>query len=311
MNNRIVISSTSIDSHGDMMTKEALEKAVISVNGNKKMKWTLDHKRELPPLGRIDNAELIQKGDDFLLTAEPFKYNITKDVDWDSTLKIEKFDGTEFIFAEIENTPAEEFEISLDHSNFSSFQEFENLNRQIYELSDQVKLSMHGRKSEIPVPEIIFTISKYGILYLLLKPFVKTLGEKLADDFYEESKKQLNSFKTYLVNVIKLTRQKAIPKSRKLVTVIEIPGTPHVELFIRSDNAEFVAKSINEKNLMFIGGEINRLSNFIDIAKIQFILNNKGKWSFNYLLTSKGEVLGKKSSFKTRDQLYQRITLGK
>jgi hypothetical protein len=311
MTNRIIISSTHVDSHGDIMTKEALEKAVVGINSNRKMKWTIDHKRELPPLGRVDKAELIQKGEYFLLTGQPFKYTVSNDVDWDNTLKIEKFDDVEFTYAEIDNIPAEEFEISLDHSNFTSFEEFEKLNKEIYELSNDVKLSMHSRKSEIPVPEIVLTISKYGALYLLLKPFIEKIGEKLAEDFYDETKKQLKLFKVYLTKVIKLTRQKALPKKRKLITIIEIPGNPHIELFARSDDAEFVAKAINENNLMLIGAEINRLANFIDIAKIQFVLNDNGRWGFNYLLTTKGEVLGKKKSFKTRDQLYQRITLGK
>lgn len=310
MNHRIVISSTHIDSHRDMMTKEALEKAVIDINSNRKMRWTLDHKRELPPLGLIDNAELIQKGEHYILTAQPFKYAIRREVEWDNTLQLEAFDE-EFIFTEIDNTPAESFQISLDHSNFSSFEEFEKLNRDIYELSNDVELSMHGRKSEIPVPEILLTISKYGALYLLLKPFVEKISEKLAEDFYDETKKQLKAFKSYLIKVVKLTRQKAIPKGKKLVTIIEIPGMPHIELFARTDDAELISKGLTEKNLVAVGQEINRLSQFIEIGKIQFVLSDKGRWKFNYLLTMKGETIGKKSSFRTRDQLYKKITLGR
>lgn len=292
------------------MTKEALEHATISINSSRKMRWTIDHKRELPPLGRIDNAELIQKGEYYLLTAEPLKYSQRTEVDWDDTLHREAFDE-EFMFTEIETEPAEKFEVSLDSTNFPSDEVFEKLNSAIYKISNEVELSMHGRKSEIPVPEIVMTISKYGVLYLLLKPFVEKIGEKIAEDLYDETKKQLKSFKDYVSKVIRLTRDKAIPRNKKLVTVFEIPGTPHIELFARTDDPELISKGLTEKNLQFVKEEILKLSSFVEIGKIQFVLNDKGRWKFNYLLTLKGETIGKKSIFKTRDQLYQKITLGK
>jgi hypothetical protein len=310
MGHRIIISSTHLDMHGEVVTKEALEKAAIDINSEKKARWTIDHKRELPPLGRIDNAEVIQKDDHYFLIVEPLKYEVISNVEWDKDLRMESF-GQNVLFAEIANTPSEDLIISLDSSNFSSFEEFERLNSAIYQISNDVKFSMHGRKSEIPVPELILTISKYGILYLLLKPFVEKIGEKLAEDLYDETKKNLQSFKNYLVKVIKLTRFKALPKNKKLVTVMQIPGTPHIELFARTDDIELISKSMTQKNLAAIRDELIRLSAFVEIGKVQFVLNEKGKWKFNYLLTLKGEVIGKKTAFKTRDQLFKKTKFGR
>ena len=48
--------------------------------------------------------------------------------------------------------------------------------------------------------------------------------------------------------------------------------------------------------------EIDNLKKNVDIAKVQFILSNKGKWKFNYLLTADGKSIGKKSTIKKREK---------
>ncbi len=311
MKNKIIMSSSRKDKHGDIMSKQLLEKAVEDINSKHKLRWTIDHKRELPPLGRIDNAELLDKDDHYFLAAEPVKYSNREEISWDNTLIKESFDEPIY-FTEIVNTPADEFEISLDKNNFSSFEIYEKLNKDILALSEEkVELAMHGRKAEIPIPEIVLTISKYGVLYLLLKPFVEKIAEKLAEDTYDETKKRLKQFSNYVAKVVKLTREKALPKKRKLVTIFELHGTPHIELFARTDDPSLISKGLTEKNLCLVRDEVERLSQFVEIGKIQFVLSENGKWKFNYLLTVKGEAIGKKSIFKTRDQLYKKITLGK
>lgn len=56
-----------------------------------------------------------------------------------------------------------------------------------------------------------------------------------------------------------------------------------------------------------MGKKITDLSKHINIAKVQFVLSNKGKWKFNYLLTDNGEVIGTKTVFKKRDKKIEMI----
>jgi hypothetical protein len=51
--------------------------------------------------------------------------------------------------------------------------------------------------------------------------------------------------------------------------------------------------------------KLDDLSRNVSIAKIQFLLNEKGKWKFNYLISDRGEAIGTKISFQRRDRKFQ------
>ena len=65
--------------------------------------------------------------------------------------------------------------------------------------------------------------------------------------------------------------------------------------------------ALNSHQLSKVGKKITDLSKHINIAKVQFVLSNKGKWKFNYLLTDNGEVIGTKTVFKKRDKIIEMI----
>ena len=71
---RIVMSSNRLDSHGEVMMKEALEGAAVQINGEKKIPYVMNHKRELPPLGILVDGRTEQQDDLIRLTAAPMLF---------------------------------------------------------------------------------------------------------------------------------------------------------------------------------------------------------------------------------------------
>jgi hypothetical protein len=306
--NRIIMSSDHVDSQGYMMTKEALEGGASQINGEKKLPWTMNHRRELPPIGRIINAAVEEKEGHFYLTAETEQYKHRKQIEWDNSLLMEYFDSPAPFISDYE-TELDTNVISLDPANFPSDTTFQQVTHSLFELNEEVKFEMHGRKSEIPVPEIVIGIGKLTVLYKLLKPFAEKFGEKFAEDVYEETKTQLKVFRSYVIRVVKLMRGKAVPKNRALNTVFEIAGKPRIELIAKTDNPQLIAKGLDEKRLNAVRDEVSKFSAHFEIVKIQFLLSDKGRWKFTYLTTKKGETIGKKECFKERDKQYRRLTL--
>lgn len=58
---RYVSSSSNIDKHGHVMTKEVLESSLKFINGERKPRLGLDHNRNFPPMGRINNGKVIER----------------------------------------------------------------------------------------------------------------------------------------------------------------------------------------------------------------------------------------------------------
>lgn len=308
MNNRIQMMSNRVDKHGDMMTDGALEGAAQQINGELKLPWILNHRRDLPPLGRIVNAAVENKGNHLVLTAETAQFDKREDVPWDSSLIVESFD-TKAPFVAREKESCDYIQVSLDRNNFTSLETFENINRQIFLLDKKADLAIHARKADIPDPELILFLGKLTILYKFLKPFTDKILEKAGEDFYVEAKKQLKNFSNYVVKVFKMTRQNTLPRHRTMITVFEIQGPPLIELLAKTDDAGLLSKALDEKRLSPVKEEIEKFMQHFDVAVIQFTLTDKGRWKFNYLLTKNGEAVGKKSSFKERDKQFQRVSL--
>lgn len=297
---RTVISSTHLDRHGDIISREALEQMASTINDqSKRVRMGVDHRREFPPLGRLENAEIVKKGDHYFLEADYCKYKNLTVVDWNSFLLMEYFDD-EFQFVEVSNEPSQSTIIFIDRQNFKSKKEIDDLVKAIKNEHD-VDIQYHGRKALIPDPEIIFQLTATGIFYHLIKPTIKKLGEKVADHFVDK-----------VYNLIKKTTSKifshTIPKSKPVVVVFDIPGIPHIELIAKTRDQELLLKSLSEKKISLVREKIEELSKNVKIAKIQFLLDKKGNWKFNYLITKNGSSIGTKESFKKRNKKFELIT---
>jgi hypothetical protein len=302
LNYRSVISSSHRDSHGFVMTKEALEKMVLGINSDKRVRLGVDHRRDFPPKGRLENATLLEKDGFFYVEADFRSYENSAKVDWDETLMVEFFE-TPFTFIEIDDDIPESYSIFIDPQNFTSFEAAERFANELMSKKEiDLSVDFMGRKSAIPDPEIVFKLAGSALFYHILKPVAKKIGEKIADEIADKAFEELKKLTKVISTTLKNAFTNLIPKNRPVTTVFELPGKPHIELVARTRDQKVVLKGLTEKRLAKIKDQIEYLNNHVKIAKVQFILSPKGNWQFNYLLTEDGKSIGKKEAFAKRDK---------
>lgn len=303
---RIVMSSNRLDSHGEVMMKEALEGAAVQINGEKKIPYVMNHKRELPPLGILVDGRTEQQDDLILLTAAPMLFPKREIINIEGVELIKESFEEQFKIISRYDEEITGLSISLDPSNFNSDQELEILTRNIHQIDKAALIEMHGRKSDQPSPELIISIFAGSAVGRFI---LEKLAEDVLDDFYEMGKKQLKSFAEYAGRVMNLTREKATPKNKRLTTIFEVHSDPFIELAIKSDDPSMISKALNEKKLLVVKTEIQKFMKHFPVDRIQFLLSETGNWKFNYLITKKGEVVGQKPGFVERDRQYKRYEM--
>jgi hypothetical protein len=306
---RAIISSSHIDSHGEMMTKEVLEQMVSSINCTDKMiRFGVDHRRDFPPRGRLENAELIENEGCFYVEADFVEYENSETVAWNSNFIIEYFDNS-FQFAEVELEENMDTTILIDPHNFNSFLDAKLFSDRLMKNEDFSPIvNFHGRKSAIPDPEIIFKFASAGLLYHLLKPAAKKIGEKLSDAIADKTISEGKKLNDFVEKSLKELFYQCIPKARPVTIVFDLPGKPHIELIARTRDEKLVLKGLRDKKLEAIRKEIDSLNKNVKVTKVQFLLNEKGKWKFNFLITETGQTIGTKISVKKRERRLEVIS---
>ena len=314
MSKKTVGRSTTIDKHGDYVGLNQLQDYVEVVNGNLKLRYLVNHRRDLPPVGYLDNAEIIRNGAIHHALVEPIAFLNRKVADWNPDLIIED-SGTPLSFVSRGNNEQTKICISVDKNNFRSFESFNRTGQSLSEVFEgEVTLDASMRKSYLPDPQLVVTlVGYYTVFKPLLKPLLEKIGEKIAEDIGEDAYKfAKNASKKLLSNIadtIRIARKNMVPKNKVLLTIFEIPGDPYIELQIKSDDANRIVKAISDKNLSKIHQRVHDLQGKIDISEICFVYNSKDKWEFTYLISRTGEVVGTKSTFAKRDKLMNRINL--
>jgi hypothetical protein len=309
MGDKIVFASNHIDKHRHVMTEEALQSMVTQINGDKKIPMLMNHRRELPPLGRHGNAELLKEKASIYVVAEIEEYQSREEINIEGSQLVKESFNEPARLSSRYNPNITSLNISLDPANFETFGQFEETSEQIAGLDSMVDLQMHGRKSDVPFPEILFQVGGAVILVEILKTVGRKLIEEVTEDLYDESKKRLKSFKEYVVRTLKIVRKKAIPKNRVLNVIFEIHETPFIELIAKTDDPTLIEKGLRGKELLKVRDSIIIFQRHFTIDKIQFKLNEKGSWKFNYLTTLEGDAIGIKETFRERDKQYQRYKL--
>lgn len=307
---RGILSSTHVDSHGDAISIDVLKHMEETINQDcRKIRMGVDHRKDFPPRGCIENASLLRKGDDYVLEADLCEFDNIETLAWDNTLIKESFiDKDSFLFAEVETQESDQMVISTDPRNFTAYKKFTSSIQQLQkELNIDLSIEEQLRKSNLPDPEIVFKLIGSLFAYHFFKPFIKKIGNEISENTAECL--LLNG--TKLFKIIEHTLSEVfytcIPKTKPVTIVFDSPGDPHVEFIARTRNKELVLKGLSNNRLAEAKEEIYNLSQHINIAKVQFILTPKGRWKFNYLLTKQGEVIGKKIAFDKRDKRIQMI----
>ncbi len=305
---KYILSTTHLDSHGERVTLEELRDMAEVINSNNKVRWGIDHNREFPPLGRFENAELYESNGEHYLSAETLSYDSIEDVDWNKDLVFESFINPA-PFAEVERDEVEVIEIKVDPNSFESaikFQDFVNELKAESEIEFQIGKQI--RKAHLPDAEVIFTLAKSALFYHLIKPIVKKVGEKIADKVVDMTIDKSKGFYKLIRSAISKALRGSIPRRRPVRIVFEMPGNPHIELVAKSGDDKFIFNALGNKKIAGVYKEIESLSKKYEIDKIQFVLTEKGKWKFNYLLTGNGDSLGRRTAVKKRDRRFSLLS---
>jgi hypothetical protein len=302
------MASTHVDSHGDMITKEALEDLSVKINsGEKKIKMSVEHRRDFPPMGRLENAQVVEKDGFHYLLVDMVSFPDPEPVVWNPKLRIQQFDDA-FQFIEVDDSQLTKIEVAFDTINFPSREQAFSFAEKIEEeMPDAIKVNFFGRKSDIPDPEIVFRFLEFQALYQFSTPILKKIGEAVADKFAEALVEKSFGTMKHLIKVLRDSLRQMIPKNKPVAVIFEIPGKPHIELIAKTRDEYSIKKAFTKKRLDKVKAEITGLLTEVPVAKIQFLMTSDSRWKFNYLITERGQVIGTKESFEQRTKVYNSL----
>ncbi|AYL98357.1 hypothetical protein [Mucilaginibacter celer] len=302
---KLVLSSTHLDSQGMMMTKEALLSGLSYLNGDRMVKLGVEHIRTFPPMGAIINGEVTQGKDEAYYLIGEATYFDNKEqavLDDGSVIIKESFleGGKPFWESKIEEINI--IEISTDPANFESFNNFNEFINILNEGAEfEFASSMTGRKSALPDPELIIKLTQTIVLALGIG--ATKIPEKVGEAIGEDIVKFYKFLSKAVVEIIK----RAVPANRPKNFVIQYNYLSYlIELIVTTHKHDEVLNSVTKEKLKTIKEKIERLKN-LKPEKIQFIFNENKEWEFNYLLTEKGEAIGSEKAFKNRDEMYKNL----
>ncbi|HJV20084.1 MAG TPA: hypothetical protein VJ552_09430 [Sediminibacterium sp.] len=301
-----ILRSAVPDLQGEHVTLENLQDIQAAVNAEKKMRMLVNHRRDLPPLGFWDEAEITKENNIDTVKAAFVRYGSPEPVDG-TDLFIRHLDKP--VIYTRKKTLTELTMISWDRSNFSSKSDYLMMKRQMAAAAPhEISFELHTRKSALTSPEVVISmLIAQPYLYGILKKLGEKTVDNISDDTYKAAKKQLKLFVAWVKKLHKQTRQRSVPKNKKLVTVFEIMSDPYIELVARTDDPDHLAKGFSTTNLEYIGETVSNLSKMFKIAECCFSLNDKGRWKLGYLLTEDGYVIGSKPVFNEQEKLAKRI----
>ena len=304
---KYIITSTRVDKHGDRMAKSALESMLPFINGKRKPRLGLEHIKTFPPFGVIMNGEIIQRENDlehFYLTADMvyFDKNETYELEDGTKLHKEYFSDGVYPFVECKFQEVQKISIATDSTNFESREELAKMNKDLADESNlEIDFESFGRKSELPDPETIITITE--TIAITLGIIKSKIPEKIGEAIGEDLVKFYRLVSKLAIETIKRT----IPANRPNNFIISYPNSEsEIELVITTTKADEVLKAITTDKLQEVSSKIEQLEN-LNPEKIQFIFGENGVWEFNYLLSKDGSVVGTKKSFNKRNKLYNKI----
>lgn len=302
---RYVISTTHVDSQGYRMAKSALESALPQLNGQRKIRLGLEHIRTFPPFGVMMNGEVFQGEDGhYYLAADSVYFDRQEFLNLEDGTKLVKESFSEGVhpFVECELDEANQIHISTDPANFSSHEEVSEVNKVVAEQSGlEFAQSWFGRKSDLPDPETVITITKTLAIALgILKTKIpEKIGEAIGDD--------LVKFYKLISSLAVETIKRVKPSNRPKNFVIAYPNSECIiELVITTHKADRVLTSLSKEKLETVQGKIEQLKN-LKPEKIQFVYNDDDAWEFNYLLSADGSTIGTIKAFNKRNMLYNQI----
>lgn len=266
----------------------------------------LHHDPYYPPLGQYKNARIIQDDQNiFYLIADIVMFDKVKSVAIDEDLILSYSDESKG-FLECYKKTRELTRMHIDLLSFNNENEVNAFAREISEIDEDIQIAEKIRKSLLNDPEVIIELGKLFVLYSVLKPIGEKIADKLSDNIASDVLTYYNKLKSIALKCFQYLRH----HNRPILFIIEIPtDTIILELYCRvtKDNIERFIDAIEFEKIREVYEKSLKLEKTISGKKFQYLLNGNGDWKLNYLLTEKGEVIGKKKLVEERDRVYKQL----
>lgn len=235
-----IISSTSIDSHGQIIPLEELRSSAENfASATSAARMGIAHDPTIPPVGKILNGKLVDMNDgviglqaqidDFISDFRPY----TGPNDEALYFAESAYDSRPFT-SNSSNADGR-LSVSLNPCEFEA-ENFFDIKNHLVEMSD-VQIETAVRKSIAPDVHVLINLVSGVLVYLTVKKTVEKTSDKLSDRISDDVVKCYDDVK----KIVKLIYQKVtVPKT--VTYILSEPDQP-IELVVRANNAETVMQA--------------------------------------------------------------------
>ena len=301
-----IVATTNTDSDGEALKFSDLLEMRNKLNGNRRMRFGIEHNQIFPPLGQLYNFRIEQdKKGKYQLIADNFFY--------DEELIV--VDGEEYIkcshkrskpFIEVNKTVKEKNQLYFDYLHFKTIDARKKFATKLEKIDQQLIIGRKKRKSAFLDPEVTLILGSTYIASKVLIPIGEKLVGKIIEDIGDDLFDQYKKVKNLLAKCVKIFKK----RDKKVRVILQIPTEIiEIELIhtVQLNRMDDFLDSISPIKLAELHSRSLQYKEQFDAEKIQFVLNDKFEWKFNYLLTIEGETIGTKKRFEERTKVYKKM----
>lgn len=300
-----ILARTGVDLHGEMMQKETLDNMVSMIKSPTAPCVGVSHDPTVPPIGKVIDA-WVEKGDDgeYELKAIQEIFEDAKEIVLldGCKLYVEGSTTDDRPFNECFHEQPEKLTIEYDPINFEPkiMHDFLSELRKTIVFDEEQLV----RKAEIPDPIMIINIGKTLLITLFSSMALKNLAdkfiEKTSDKLAEEVSEDVAKFYAFAKEAVLGMIKNAKPKNRPIAYIFRLPANPIIDFIAKTNDANLVTEAIKLEKIKATLESKEAVLKQLKPLKVQFLLDDKGDWQLNYLLTKDGKVIGTKESFQRR-----------
>ena len=307
----VTLSSSRKDLHGDLISSEQLQEMARQLNGPLKVRLLVAHRRDIPPYGHWGGAQVVEENGLHVLKARQiFHKPAIAFQGFPGMLIAELPTPQEFAILPSPRTPT----VIIDKNNYRTGDVAVALAELIEKEFPGMAVEMEARKDFHLATQISIILSDY---WHQIHPLVEALGVKAVDVVLEENigegykllKKKLYGKIRNLIGIVRLTRKNVIPQDQPQIVIFEIPGTPLIHLYSRTNDLDLIATALQPKKLAKVHARIRELNKVLQVNEAHFKLDKDGNWKFNYVITEKGQIVGTKDTMTQLNKQVERIKL--
>lgn len=303
INEIAILSTTHVDLHNERMSKTALEHMVDLINGTHARGLTVEHDPTLPPVGKIVEGWVEQAEDGEYRACGVLEY-------FDKPQPIVLEDGTSLLFQQSETdhrpfsdkheSPSEEFVLAYDRQNFRTSNDNARFLEKINAI-EPVRSLLYARKALISDPQVSITVTA------LLAGFLA--GRLMPDSLVSRAKEQLDKLRKIVSVSLHEMSELMVPRNKEPIHVLNIPGTPNIELIAKTRNMKLLETAISEDALRKVKDRSEHFARILNAQTVQFLLDKAGNWDFNYLYAADGKIIGTPAAYENQAKALQILKL--